>query len=105
MKMSIGMLRQMKRATMTAPSLGAPNQDNRERRDLLCCIIDRRLRVIVGSLAQAAEYLHDVVSQKHGQDRVKDHRRPQQETSRNTHETDICKIQRDQGAVSPHADE
>ena len=40
MKTSIGMLRQMKRTTMTALSLGAPNQDNRERRDLLCCIID-----------------------------------------------------------------
>ena len=38
--MSIGMLRQMKRTTMTALNLGAPNQDNRERRDLLCCIID-----------------------------------------------------------------
>ena len=40
MKMSIGMLRQMKRITITALSLGAPNQDNTERRDLLCCIID-----------------------------------------------------------------
>src|SRR5215467_7224433 len=40
MKMSIGMLRQMIRTTMTALSLGAPYQDNRERRDLLCCIID-----------------------------------------------------------------
>src|ERR1700751_5337910 len=64
-----------------------------------------KTRAIITSLAQAAEHLHDATSQKRGQHHVDYDYRPQKDAGRNTCETEIRKIQRDQCAIGPHADE